>query len=346
MLGDVPSKILQSPTRYAVLLNARAKRWTGELHQAVSRWVPAKDLYLTDDFRQAAKTVERIISSGAYDVVFTGGGDGTIVYLLNAIEQHIESGQIRREDAPPIGVLRMGTGNAIATYLDCRDVVDDLRALSGGSPIVVYDNYMVSTSDGLVPFAGFGWDASILNDYDSFKESVRETAIENIATGLGGYVASIATRTIPAALSSGRKQARITANGPAVRIHPKTGAVLDEYISGDVIYEGFVDQLAASTIPYWGFNVRMFPHCTLRPGSFEIRAYHGGMRRILKSVPRRFWAGDFAEDELADFLATDVTVQILDGALPYHVAGDPGGYERNVNWTISSHPARLGVPLR
>lgn len=346
MPGELPSRVIHKPGRYAVLLNARAKRWTGALHEAVSRWVPAKDLFLTDDFRQAAKTVERIIASRDYEVIFTGGGDGTIVYLVNAIEKQIAEGKLAREEAPPIGVLRMGTGNAIATYLECRDVVEDLRAIGGGSPIVVHDVHMVRTAEGLVPFAGFGWDATILNDYDSFKESVRETAIENVATGLGGYAASVVTRSIPGALGSTRKHARITAGGHAVRILPKTGEVVDEYFDGDVIYEGVVDQLAASTIPYWGFNIRMFPHCHARPGYFELRAYHGGIRKILKSVPNRFWKGDFDEHELGNFLATDLSVEILDGAMSYHVAGDPGGYERNVRWQISEHAIPLAVPLR
>jgi hypothetical protein len=346
MLGDLPSRVIHKPGRYAVLLNARAKRWTGKLHEAVSRWVPSKDLFLTDDFRQARKTVERILSAGVYEVIFTGGGDGTIVYLLNAIEEQIAAGRISREEAPPVGVLRMGTGNAIATYLECRNVVEDLRALSGGSPIVVYDLHMVKTAEGLVPFAGLGWDATILNDYDSFKESVRGTAMENIATGLGGYAASIVTRSIPGALATGRSRARITANGHVVRIHPQTGEELDEYFDGDLIYEGVVDELCGSTIPYWGFEVRMFPFCTSKPGYFELRAYHGGIRNILKTVPTRFWAGDFGEHEAADFLATDVSIEVLEGAMPYHVAGDPGGYERSVRWGISEHPAHLAVPLR
>ena len=345
MLGEVPSRILHKPGRYAVLLNARARKWTGELHQAVSRWVPAKDLYLTDDFRQAERTVDRILSSGAYDLVFTGGGDGTIVYLVNAVRQRIANGTLDRDKAPPVGVLRMGTGNAIATYLDCRDVVEDLRALSGGARVVVYDMDMLDTPEGLVPFAGFGWDAEILNDYDSFKESVRETPVERVATGLRGYAASIVTRSIPAAIGRGRREARITATAPGVRIHPQTGAVLDEYGCGDVIYEGVVDQLAASTIPCWGFNVRMFPHIGKRARSFELRAYHGGVAKILQTVPLRFWKGDFREDECADFLVEGVDVEILNGTMAYHVAGDPGGVERSVRWAVSDLPVQLAVPV-
>lgn len=345
MLADVPSRVIHKPGRVAVLLNARAKRWTGELHQAVSRWVPSRDLFLTDDFRQAEKTVDRILTSGEYEMVFTGGGDGTIVYLIKAIEERIRDGHITRAEAPPVGVLRMGTGNAIATYLGCGDVVDDLRALSGGSPVIVYSIDMVETDGGLYPFAGFGWDAQVLNDYDSFKESIRDTAFENYATGLAGYAGSIVTRSLPAAVGAAAYDVRITnLDGHAVRI-TETGDVVDEYLPGDVLFEGPSSVLGASTIPYWGFKVRMFPHCTQLPKHFQLRAYSGSISSILTHLPR-FWQGGFGPGEIADFLAQHVKVEILEGAMAYQVAGDPGGFEREVEWRISEHPAQLAVPLR
>lgn len=346
MLRDLRTEVLGKPTRFAVLLNARAKRWTGELHEAVSRWVPAKDLFLTEDFHQARHTVDRLLSQNDYDVIFTGGGDGTIVYLVNEVEKRIADGRLTRATAPPIGVLRMGTGNALATYLERGQILDDLRALAGGAQVMLYHTPMITTKQGIVPFAGFGWDATILNDYDAFKASVRETALENVATGLRGYTASILTRSIPGAIVNTRKTARITTHAPAVRIHPKTGEVLDEYLAGDVIYEGVVDELAASTIAYWGFKVRMFPYCTLQPGMFEVRAYHGGLGKIIRSVPHRFWKGDFDEHELGNFLASDLECEILDGKMAYHVAGDPEGPQNHVRWTLTPQPIPLAVPVR
>jgi diacylglycerol kinase family enzyme len=302
-------------------------------------------LFLTDDFLQAEKTVDRILSSGEYDVIFTAGGDGTIVYLINAIEQRIRDGLIARDDAPPVGVLKMGTGNALATYLDCRDVVEDLRAVSGGSPLVVYDVSMIETNDELHPFAGFGYDAQILNDYDSFKESVRDTPVENYATGLGGYAASIVTRSIPSAFKADKRTARVTSRGHAVRIEQDTGAVIKEYEAGDVIFEGRIDVLAASTIPYWGFKIRMFNHCARLPGHFQLRCFTGGVIDVLTSL-HTFWDGRFPEENIRDFLVEDVQVEITNGAMAYHVAGDPAGFEREVEWKIAPRPARLAVPLR
>ncbi len=345
MLADVPSRVIHKPGRFAVLLNARAKAWTGELHQAISRWVPSRDLFLTDDFRQAEKTVDRILASHEYDVVFTGGGDGTIVYLVSAIEERIRRGAIDRADAPPVGVLRMGTGNALATYLGCRNVVEDLRALSGGTPIVVYDIAMIETDEHLVPFAGFGWDALILNDYDSFKHSVAGTAWEQYATGLGGYGAAILSRSIPNALKSKRMRARVTNLGDHAARNTQDGEIVEEFEAGDVLYEGEIQVLSGSTIPYWGFDIRMFPNCTRLPGHFSLRCYHGSIRSVVTHLPS-FWKGYFDDDEIDNFLVKHARVEILDGAMPYHVAGDPAGYERIVEWKITEHPARLAVPLR
>jgi len=343
MLSDLPSRVLRSPGRYAVLLNARAKRWTGQLHQDVQRWVTSQDLFLTDDFHQAERTVEKLLAAD-YDVIFTGGGDGTIVYLLNAIEQRIRDGKLARDDAPPVGVLRMGTGNAIATYMGSRDIVDDLRALRAGSPLIVYEMGMLESQEGMFPFAGFGWDALILNDYDNFKESVAQTAWENYATGLGGYVVSVATRSIPAAVKGRGNTMRVTNLGSAVRID-QDGTVLEEYQADDVIYEGRVTVASAATEPYWGFKIRMFPHCTERDGHFEFRAFSGSVVSVLRNLPG-FWRGEFDRDEIDSFLCTNIRVEILDGAMPYHVAGDPAGYERVVEWKYAPHPAHLAVPLR
>ncbi len=345
MLSDLPSRVIHQPKRFAVLLNARAKRWTGELHQAVSRWVPARDLFLTDDFRQAERTVDRVLASGDYDVIFTGGGDGTIVYLLSALEERIRRGDLAREDAPPVGVLRLGTGNAIATYLNCRDAVDDLRAISGGSPIVVYDVEMIEAGDGLYPFVGFGWDALVLNDYDSFKESVRETALENYATGLGGYAASILTRSIPTAIGQRHQEIRITNTGDHAVSLDERGEPVDELEEGAILYEGPAQVLGGSTIPYWGFQIRMFPFCTTIPGHYQLRVYDGPMGSILTHLPS-FWRGKFHGGRISDFMVKGVRIEIQDGAMPYHVAGDPSGWERDVTWTIARHPAQLAVPLR
>lgn len=343
MLSDVPSKILTSPGRYAVMLNARAKQWTGDLHEDVARWVPARDLYLTDDFNQAERTVDKLISED-YDVIFTGGGDGTIVYLMNAIEGRIRDGMVSRDEAPMIGVLRMGTGNALASYVGSGPIVEDLRALKAGKPLTVYSVNMIESAEGMFPFAGFGWDALILNDYDALKDAVRSTSLENYVTGLGGYALSVATRSVPGAIKQGRSQVRLVANDQAFRIDDD-GNILEEFEDGDTLYEGPTRVCGVGSIPYWGFKIRMFPHCSVKPGFFEMRTYHGSVSWIVTHL-HRFWQGELEPGKYTNFLCSDVRCEFLDEGLPYQVAGDARGNEKIVEWRMAEFPARLAVPMR
>lgn len=339
-----PPEILRTPGRFAVLLNARAKRWTGSVHEAVQRYVPARDLYLTDDFHQARRTVERLLASDDYEVIFAGGGDGTIVYLLNELERRLRAGTLARSSAPPVGVLRLGTGNALANYLGAQDIIDDLRALRAGAPLHVHDVNMLEGPKGeLFPFAGIGWDADILNDYDILKDAVRETALENYATGLGGYGASIATRTIPRAISQKAVQLKIYNTGErALRIN-YVGEVLKEFGRGELMYEGKARICGAASIPYWGFKVRMFPHADAYTDFFQLRCYSGNVRTIVANL-RDFWRGKIREDQMFDVLAQSARVEIQGEALPYQIAGDAAGVERVIDWKLGAHPVKLAIP--
>lgn len=343
-MSDGSLTVMPAPGRYGVLLNARAKGWTGEVHEAVQRFVPRQDLYLTEDFRQARQAVQRVLAAD-YDVIFTGGGDGTVVYLINAVEQAIQAGELKRDEAPPVGVLRLGTGNAVASYVGAGPIIDDLRLLHAGAPLQVRSVNMVEDGEHRFPFAGFGWDADILNDYDRFKAAVRDTAMEGFATGLGGYAFSIGTRTIPRAVLRGARVAKFTNLGDVAYKLDEYGQIVAEYGPGEVLFRGPIKIASPASIPNWGFNIRMFPYANLRPGFFELRCYSGSISRILMDLPG-FWRGAIAPALLGDWLVQKVQVDIQDGAMSYQVAGDAAGYRDQVVWSLAEHGARLAVPLR
>jgi diacylglycerol kinase family enzyme len=336
-------RVIRMPGRFAVLLNARAKGWTGKLHHDIQRFVSAQDLYLTDDFRQAERTVDKLLAAN-YDAIFTGGGDGTICYLMSAIDERIQSGAVRREDAPPVGVLRMGTGNAIATFVGAGAPAEDLRALKAGAPLIVHDVDMLEGPEGLFPFAGIGWDAEVLNDYEWLKDAVRDTAVENYATGMGGYWMSMLSRTIPKAMRQKPVDVTITNTADVAFGLDYSGRVIREYERGEVLYAGEVTTCAPSTIPYWGFKIRMFPHASKRAGFANLRCFDGTVPWILSHLPR-YWKGDFRPEDMVDFLIKRVSVEIHGRPIPYQVAGDGVGYERELDWKVADHPVRLAVPM-
>lgn len=309
-------RIIRVPGKVAVLLNARAKGWTGTIHHDVQRYVSSKDLFLTENFHQAKHTVERLLYSD-YEAIFAGGGDGTIMYLINMLEAAIRAGKIAREDAPLLGVLRLGTGNALATYLSTSNIIDDLRAIKSGAQLTVHAvNMLEGQDETLFPFAGIGWDADILNDYDNVKDAVRDTAAEQYITGLGGYGAAITLRTIPRAITQQPVRVRLTNKGDrAIRINYQ-GEVSQEYAKGELMYEGRARICGAASIPYWGFQVRMFPHADRYPDLFQCRCYHGGVAEIVTHL-RRFWRGRVNEASIHDFLAKEVHVELLDSPVPY-----------------------------
>ncbi|QDG51267.1 hypothetical protein FIV42_11100 [Persicimonas caeni] len=336
-------RVVRTPGRYAVLLNARAKGWTGKLHHDIQRFVSSQDLYLTDDFRQAERTVDKLIAAD-YDAIFTGGGDGTICYLMSAIEERIRAGKVSRDDAPPVGVLRMGTGNAIATFVGAGPVTEDLRALRAGAPLVVHEVDMLEGAEGLFPFAGIGWDAEVLNDYEWLKDAVRDTAVENYATGFGGYWMSLISRTIPKALRQKPVTITITNTADEALRIDQSGNVIRTYEPGEVIFEGPVSTCAPATIPYWGFKIRMFPQAATRPGFAHLRCFDGTVPWILSHL-HKYWKGEFRPEDIDDFLIKRVDVEVHDRAVPYQVAGDGVGYERRVEWKVADAPVRLAVPM-
>ncbi len=336
-------RVVRTPGRYAVLLNARAKGWTGKLHGDIQRFVTSQDLFLTDDFRQAEHTVDKLLVDD-YDAIFTGGGDGTICYLMSAIEERIDKGAIERDEAPPVGVLRMGTGNAIATFLGAGPVTEDLRALRAGAPLVVHEVDMLKGPEGLFPFAGVGTDAEVLNDYEWLKDVVRDTAVENYATGMGGYVASLVSRTIPKAMRRKPVDVRITNTGDQAFSIDQSGTVLQTHGKGDILFEGKTTVCGTSTIPYWGFKIRMFPHATKRAGFAQLRCYNGSVPWMLSHL-HKFWKGEFPAKDMRDFLINSARIEVSGRSMPYQVAGDGAGYERTIEWSVAPHPVRLAVPM-
>ena len=335
--------IVKTPTRYAVLLNARAKGWTGSVHEAVQRYVSREDLFLTETFHQARRAVDKILSTD-YDAIFAGGGDGTIVYLINEIDRRVQSGQLERAAAPPVGVLRLGTGNALATYLGSDDIIDDLRALRRGAQLTVHDVNMLQSGGELFPFAGMGWDADILNDYELVKDITRSTSLEQYATGLGGYAAAIITRTLPRVVRQRPMHVTITNLGRrALRVNYQ-GEVLAEFGPGDILYDAPARICAAASVPYWGFQVRMFPHADRYPDLFQVRCYSGNVPEVLMNL-RDFWRGKLRDEVMHDHLVEHVRVEVHGAPVPYQTCGDAAGVEREVEWRITPQPVQLAVPV-
>src|SRR5215211_1068640 len=335
-LRVVPEVDLQPEPRVAVLLNANARKVNDRVVRALSHVVPDKDLFLSDDLH-ACRRIARTVVERRYQIVFTGGGDGTFVGFLNEIYRELES---RRGHfplrAPKFGVLKLGTGNGLATLVNASPVrgdgiLDDvLRARAGEVPgFRALDLLMVGGKR--THFAGLGADGQLLNDYVWVKQKLAKGMLKGMLNGPAGYLTSVALRTAPHFISAASLLECEVFNGqgsPAYRLRPD-GTVADEHAPGELLFRGRVALCAASTIPYYGFALKMFPFATRRRGMMHLRlASNVTALDVIANLPS-FWHGRWFREGFHDFHAREFTVRFAQPA-PLQIGGDAEGYHDEV----------------
>src|SRR4051812_14447589 len=217
--------------RVAVILNNNARGVRPEGVERLGRLVPQRDLYISESLEHS-REIARTVVERAYDGVLFGGGDGTFVQCLSDI-----AGEARNLDVPlpGVGVLRLGTGNALADALGAsRPTLDGLvKDLRRARSAAYSDKTLpLLTIDGkLTPFAGCGLDAQILDDFGNLGEAIDALAGPHASKiGAGArYALTVALRSTPRFLMTQIPQLEIiNTGGPAYRIDWRTGRVMDE----------------------------------------------------------------------------------------------------------------------
>jgi diacylglycerol kinase family enzyme len=316
-----------SPARVAVLLNAHARKVTPGVLRALSHVVARGDLYVSRSPLDARRIAHAVVEEG-YHTVFFGGGDGTFMGFADEVLNLAARRRMSR--LPHFGVLKLGTGNGLAAWVNASGVrsggiVDDvLRARAGEVP-----GYraleLLSVEGRRAPFASLGIDAQLLNDYVWLKERVSQNWLGRLLTGSRGYAAAVLLRTLPQALVrplTAECEVRNAGSTPAYRIGPD-GRPLATIGPGDVLYRGRAMIAAASTIPYYGYGVRMFPFAGVQPGAMHLRV---GVVEPLSVVANlaKMWRGEWFPPAVEDFLASAVEVR-FERPMPFQLGGDAAG---------------------
>jgi len=323
----------------AVLLNANAKRVSSRVHAVLRHVVPDDDLFLSRSTSEA-KTIARTVVGRKYRTVFTGGGDGTFVSFVTEILDFIRDAG---EPLPRFGVLKLGTGNALAGMVGANSgvgIVDDvLRARAGQVPSVRRIDLLMAEGRA-TPFAGVGLDAALLNDYVAVKQRMGEGFWKKWATGAPGYALAVASRTLPTYLR--RKQNPeievVNGRGSAVLLDAE-GRPVRDIRPGELIYRGPAQMCAASTVPFYGFNLRMFPHAGRVPGTMQLRIANVPPLTILSHLGS-IWNGTFRHPRLLDFLVEEVEVRSRE-KLPLQVGGDAEGFGNAFEFRLAPRSVEL-----
>lgn len=334
------SKVPPPSERIAVVVNGNAKSVTAEVISTLDQILLGGDLFVSRRLEDASEIARTLVSRG-YGTVLTGGGDGTFTVMVTEV---VREATTTGKPVPRFGLLKLGTGNALAWVAGAsrakgRGLSADIQRLQedAGSRLL----RLVDVEGFLAPFAGFGVDAVVLDDYSQVRSMLARTPLKRYAPGGLSYVISSLTRSLPKFLVRPVPHCRVRNDGaPAHRIGEKGGRVGQPIAPGETIYEGPARIAGLSTIPYYGFGFRMFPFADEDPGRMQLRVSTISSLGFVRNFPG-IWRGDYHDPNVVfDYLVEAVTIE-MDPPTEFQIGGDPRGERARVRARVSREPIRL-----
>ena len=317
---------------YAVVLNANAGRVTPQLVGELRQLVPEGNLYLTQSQLHARDVIRECVNKET-PVIFAGGGDGTIVDTINSLHELRDSNTA----LPAVGALKLGTGNALAHWLDAPTPAEALHSWKTGKTHKLLTLKMCEAEDTLFPFAGLGIDAAILNDYYALKQDTKSKWYAPMGKGLLGYLVAGHLTTLPNYLRRPKTDVRIINLGsPAYRIGPDGQELGKGIKAGEVIYEGPTSMVGCANTPYYGYQLKMFPFASQQSNRFQLRVINMNAVQMAVNIWPA-WNGKVRHPKLHDFYADRVRV-VFKNAMPYQLGGEAAGYRKEITFSLAKQP--------
>ncbi len=327
--GALPGREATARRRIGVVVNGNARSVTAEVIATLDEVLDRGDVFLSRRIEDSEGIARTLLDRG-YDTILTAGGDGTFTVIVTAVVGEAK----KRGIAPPrFGLLSLGTGNSLAWVLGAtrtkqggrgsRALIADLARLqadAGSRPLP-----LVEVDDTISPFCGFGVDANVLGHYAQTKKALAKTPLATLAAGLFGYVISTVTLTLPQYLVKPMPHCRvINRGGDAFRIGKRGALVGSAITSGSVVSEGPATIAAVTTIPYYGFGLRLFPYAEDRPGKMHLRVSNAATVPFVKHV-REIWTGDWYDPEYLHDYSVDAIEVEMDPPTAFQIGGDVKG---------------------
>ncbi len=270
-------------------------------------------------------------------LLFCGGGDGTVSRLLNWLR---EAGMTA---FPPIALLRLGTGNGWPNAVGAppyKQAVSMLPKLSRTPPVRRFD--LVETEGILSQFAGVGLDATVLHDYASNLEKRKSQPVgsrlaKKLNEGLGGYLYSVFTVTVPRDIALNRKEGRVQVTienlgAPALTVDAQ-GKPVPVLHAPTRLYRGPISVGGAAVEPEWGARFKAYPFAQLVPRTLNMRVYD---RTAFQAALNMFklWRGAHPLPGMFDFFVTRARMS-FSRPMPFQVAGDPIGLRESIEFSVA-----------
>lgn len=326
--------------RIAVVVNGNAKHVNEEVIDTLDQILDAGDLFISRRIEEGRHIARTLVERG-YGTVLMGGGDGTFTVMVSDV---VREAKRQKKDPPRFGLLRLGTGNALAWVVGATHVrkgglkadIEKLRGDAGSRPM-----RLVEVEGYLAPFCGFGIDAQVLCDYNQVKRKLARGPLGRFAPGALVYFVSVTTKSIPGSIFRSVPHVRIVNQGSDAHRLGERGTLLGPPIrTGEVIYEGQARIASVSTIPYYGFGLRCFPFAEERPDRMNLRISTINPLTAMANF-RSIWRGEYESlDTVFDYLVEHIVVQ-TDPETEFQIGGDPQGKRREVDIRLSPDPIRL-----
>ena len=329
--------MVQAAGDYAVLLNPNARRVSRAITDRIGEIVDPADLYVSADYATAPEIVHGIVEQG-YDTVFTGGGDGTVTRFINLLPSP--------ERTPRIGILKLGTGNAMAEIVSSGKPLIDLQTYAANPSDDTYQLGLCESEGTRFAFGGLGIDAAILNDYRYVKARFGSGPLRPLAQNLAGYLAAVFGITAPRMLGRWlrRQQTRVRITNLDDKAYTITGGRhggrAGSFVrAGETLFEGPAKAVCFGTCPYYGYGLKALPFAGVDPSYFHLRVVGMSMPYAVAHLPA-LWNGTLRHERNADFHARRVHIEFSED-MPYQLAGEAMGHRRDVTVAMSDWPVDL-----
>ncbi len=325
--------------RIAVVVNGNAKNVTQQVIETLDQILLGGDLFVSRHIEEGPQ-IARTIAERGYGTVLTGGGDGTFTVMVSEV---LKACRELGRAAPRFGLLRLGTGNSLAWVIGAskakgRGLAADIQRLreEAGSRAM----RLIEIDGLLAPFCGFGIDANVLQDKEATKKwMLKVPVLKNYTTGELIYFVSTVTRTLPTYAFKSVAHCRVINEGAdAFRIGYNGQVVGSPIPKGTVLYEGRAKLASVSTIPYYGFGLRIFPYAEERDDRMALRIATISVPGFVANLGP-IWRGEYQDPRIiTDFLVDDVTIE-MDPATAFQIGGDFHGVKSRVR-------VRLAEPIQ
>jgi diacylglycerol kinase family enzyme len=315
----IASNRLGKGTGVVAILNVGAGRMTPALGVAIRNALPDAEWVESRSVDEAREAVRRLARTRPRLLV-SGGGDGAVTALINLWG---ETGA----PLPPIAVVPLGTGNAWAHAVGApalSELVPKLKTLPWPLPIRRFN--LLEVCGVLCPFAGGGWDGSILEGSRRFRDRRFSRLLpRGLCQGVVGYLVSLAGFSLHELTHPHRAHVKITAPPPSLAL---TADQQMEHVVSSTLYEGSFSVVAMGTEPEYGFGFKAFPFASAAPGRLNLRVYDRSLPFAVADAVR-LWRGLHPIQGMHDFFVSEARLD-FDRPVRFQVAGDSFGLRTTV----------------